>query len=115
LVVRDTYPPTRHLKQNRPGQKSRRKKWSRAPPPTRETAKLYLVWKALQLRARRADAFASGSYEPVDAGPGICAFVRGGAVLVAVPIAPGASYTAPGGFVDVLDADLGIWLLEAAA
>jgi (1->4)-alpha-D-glucan 1-alpha-D-glucosylmutase len=80
--------------------------------PTRETAKLYVIWKTLQLRARRADAFAPGSYEPVEAETGICAFMRGGTILVAVPVTPTARFTPPGGFVDLLDADLGIWLLE---
>jgi (1->4)-alpha-D-glucan 1-alpha-D-glucosylmutase len=47
--------------------------------------KLFLIWRALDLRARRPDAFA-GAYEPVDAGPGVCAFVRGGEVLVVVPV-----------------------------
>jgi (1->4)-alpha-D-glucan 1-alpha-D-glucosylmutase len=53
--------------------------------PTEETKKLYLTWKTLELRARRPEAFA-GSYEPVDLGPEVCAFVRGGEVLVVVPI-----------------------------
>jgi (1->4)-alpha-D-glucan 1-alpha-D-glucosylmutase len=48
------------------------------PPP-----KLDLIRRALALRARRPDAFA-GSYEPLEAGPDACAFVRGGEVLVAV-------------------------------
>jgi (1->4)-alpha-D-glucan 1-alpha-D-glucosylmutase len=33
-----------------------------------------------------------GDYEPVDAGPDVCAFTRGGRHLVAVPVRPGASY-----------------------
>jgi (1->4)-alpha-D-glucan 1-alpha-D-glucosylmutase len=53
--------------------------------PTGETEKLYLTWKTLELRARRPEAFA-GSYGPVDLGPEVCAFVRGGEVLVVVPI-----------------------------
>ena len=53
--------------------------------PTEETEKLYLTWKTLELRAQRPEAFA-GSYEPVDLGPEVCAFVRGGEVLVVVPI-----------------------------
>jgi (1->4)-alpha-D-glucan 1-alpha-D-glucosylmutase len=49
--------------------------------------KLQLIWRALDLRARRPEAFdARGSYEPVEAGPGVCAFARGGAVLVVVPV-----------------------------
>ena len=82
-------------------------------PPRRETAKLYVIWKTLQLRARRPEPFAGG-YEPLDAaGPDVCAFTRGGDVLVAVPIRPGASFQPPAGFDDVLEgANLGLWLLE---
>jgi (1->4)-alpha-D-glucan 1-alpha-D-glucosylmutase len=80
--------------------------------PTRETAKLYLIWKTLALRARRPELF-EGSYEPLDAGPDVCAFTRGGDVLVAVALRPGATFEPPAGFTDVLDgADLGVWLLE---
>jgi (1->4)-alpha-D-glucan 1-alpha-D-glucosylmutase len=77
--------------------------------PTEETAKLYMTSKALELRARRPEAFA-GDYEPLDLGPEVCAFVRGGAVLVAVPIRdvtppdPGAPWH------DVLGAELGVGL-----
>ncbi|HSC90094.1 MAG TPA: alpha-amylase family glycosyl hydrolase [Gaiellaceae bacterium] len=53
-------------------------------------AKLRVVREALALRGRRPEAFA-GAYEPVDAGPGICAFGRGGAVLVVVPLGPDES------------------------
>jgi (1->4)-alpha-D-glucan 1-alpha-D-glucosylmutase len=55
--------------------------------PTDETMKLFLIWRALDLRARRPDAFA-GAYEPVDAGPGVCAYLRGGEVLVVVLVRP---------------------------
>jgi (1->4)-alpha-D-glucan 1-alpha-D-glucosylmutase len=55
-------------------------------PP--EAAKLALVHRLLALRARRPEAFA-GEYEPLGAGPATCAFVRGGAVLVAVAVRPG--------------------------
>jgi (1->4)-alpha-D-glucan 1-alpha-D-glucosylmutase len=49
--------------------------------------KLDLIVRALDLRARRPEAFDErGDYEPVDAGPGVCAFVRGGAVLVVAPV-----------------------------
>ena len=48
-----------------------------------------LTQRALELRARRAEAF-EGDYEPVDLGPDVCAFTRGGEVLVAVPLRPGA-------------------------
>jgi (1->4)-alpha-D-glucan 1-alpha-D-glucosylmutase len=50
-----------------------------------ETPKLFLIWRALDLRARRPGAF-SGAYEPVDAGPGVCAYLRGGDVLAVVPV-----------------------------
>jgi (1->4)-alpha-D-glucan 1-alpha-D-glucosylmutase len=49
--------------------------------------KLFLIWRALDLRARRPDAFA-GAYAPVDAGPGVCAYLRGGEVLVVVLVRP---------------------------
>jgi (1->4)-alpha-D-glucan 1-alpha-D-glucosylmutase len=50
--------------------------------------KMFVTWKLLELRARHEDLFRDGSYEPIDAGPNICAFVRrheNDAVLVAVP------------------------------
>jgi (1->4)-alpha-D-glucan 1-alpha-D-glucosylmutase len=69
------------------------------PPP-----KLRVVREALALRARRPEAFA-GSYEPVEAGPDVCAFGRGGEVLVVVPLRPGATKDAvdAGGARDLLD------------
>ena len=57
-------------------------------PAGPEGDKLALVHRLLALRARRPEAFA-GSYEPLDAGPACCAFVRGGDVLVAVALRPG--------------------------
>jgi (1->4)-alpha-D-glucan 1-alpha-D-glucosylmutase len=54
-----------------------------------EEPKLELTQQALALRARRPEVFAGG-YEPVDLGPDVCAFTRGGEVLVAVPLRPGA-------------------------
>jgi (1->4)-alpha-D-glucan 1-alpha-D-glucosylmutase len=53
--------------------------------PTEETRKLWLIHRLLALRARRTEAFA-GSYEPVDAGPDVAAFVRGGEVFAAVTV-----------------------------
>ena len=50
--------------------------------PTRETIKLFLIERALALRARRPEAFA-GDYVPVAAGEGCCAYLRGSAVLAA--------------------------------
>jgi len=50
-----------------------------APP------KLDLIQRTLALRARRPAPFA-GSYEPLEAGEDVCAFTRGGEVLVAVAV-----------------------------
>ncbi|HVG99456.1 MAG TPA: hypothetical protein VM844_01740, partial [Miltoncostaeaceae bacterium] len=57
-------------------------------PPTRETAKLFLIHRALDLRGRRADAF-EGGYRPLDAGNDAFAFARGDAVIAAMPLRPG--------------------------
>jgi (1->4)-alpha-D-glucan 1-alpha-D-glucosylmutase len=54
-------------------------------PPVGETRKLFLILRLLGLRARRSEVFL-GSYEPVDAGDGACAFVRSGEVLVVVDV-----------------------------
>ncbi|MEJ7798448.1 MAG: malto-oligosyltrehalose synthase [Solirubrobacteraceae bacterium] len=54
--------------------------------PTRETMKLHLIERALELRARRPEAFA-GRYEPVEAGAAVIAFTRGGAGEVLVVVA----------------------------
>jgi len=54
-------------------------------PPDRTTMKLFLIWRALELRGRRPEAFAGG-YEPVDAGADVCAFMRGGDVIAIVPV-----------------------------
>ncbi|HEY6962728.1 MAG TPA: alpha-amylase family glycosyl hydrolase [Gaiellaceae bacterium] len=72
--------------------------------PDDRTAKLYVTWKTLRLRAEHAGAFA-GSYDPVDLGEGICAFTRGGEVLVAAAVRPGASPQASDGWRDVLGID----------
>ena len=50
--------------------------------PDERTRKLWLIVKALGLRAQRPEAFSSG-YEAIDAGD-VCAFTRGGDVFVAV-------------------------------
>ncbi|HSJ73706.1 MAG TPA: alpha-amylase family glycosyl hydrolase [Miltoncostaeaceae bacterium] len=47
-------------------------------PPARETAKLFLIHRALAPRARRSEAFA-GSYRALDAGEGAFAYARGDA------------------------------------
>jgi (1->4)-alpha-D-glucan 1-alpha-D-glucosylmutase len=53
--------------------------------PTRETIKLFLIHRALELRARRPEAFAGG-YTPVPAGERCCAFLRDSSVLAATAI-----------------------------
>ena len=58
----------------------------RGAAPREETRKLWLIKRALALRAHRADAF-MGAYQPLDAGRDACAFLRGrGQVLVAAVI-----------------------------
>jgi (1->4)-alpha-D-glucan 1-alpha-D-glucosylmutase len=69
--------------------------------PTAATAKLHVTATALELRARRAPAFA-GAYEPIDLGRGVCAYTRGGEVLAAVGVAPNVDPVAPDGWRDVL-------------
>jgi (1->4)-alpha-D-glucan 1-alpha-D-glucosylmutase len=54
---------------------------------TADDPKLRVTQQALALRSRRPEAF-SGSYEPVEKDD-LCAFTRGGEVLVAVPVRPG--------------------------
>jgi (1->4)-alpha-D-glucan 1-alpha-D-glucosylmutase len=73
----------------------------RGAAPDERTMKLYVTWKTLRLRAEHERAFA-GSYEPLDLGQGICAFVRGGEVLVAAGVDPDAEPVAPEGWRDVL-------------
>jgi (1->4)-alpha-D-glucan 1-alpha-D-glucosylmutase len=68
--------------------------------PTRETAKLFLIWKTLELRRQEREAFA-GSYEPVDLGPDACAFTRGGDVLVVAALRAGPTPRLPQGYRDV--------------
>jgi (1->4)-alpha-D-glucan 1-alpha-D-glucosylmutase len=65
----------------------RRVDWELRARALRDRAepKLVLTREALALRARRPEAFASG-YEPVDLGEGVCAFSRGGDVLVAAAV-----------------------------
>jgi (1->4)-alpha-D-glucan 1-alpha-D-glucosylmutase len=71
--------------------------------PTRETVKLWLIWRALGLRARRPSAF-DGAYTPVHADEGTVAFERGDSeVLVAVRVREHApEFTSPPGWRDVL-------------
>jgi (1->4)-alpha-D-glucan 1-alpha-D-glucosylmutase len=56
--------------------------------PDDESRKLFVTLRLLGLRGRRPEPFA-GSYEPLDAGPSTCAFIRGGDVLVAVAVRSG--------------------------
>jgi (1->4)-alpha-D-glucan 1-alpha-D-glucosylmutase len=57
----------------------------RGAAPSPSTMKLHVIARALELRARAEAAFA-GAYEPLSAGAGVCAFLRGGTVLVVVPV-----------------------------
>jgi maltooligosyltrehalose synthase len=61
---------------------------------------MFLTLRLLGLRARRPGPF-SGGYEPIEAGPETCAFVRGGdlVVIVATRNAPfeGTLTDLPGG------------------
>ena len=62
--------------------------------------KMFVTWKVLDLRARHADLFRDGNYEPVDGGPNIVAFTRrlgDDAVVVAVPRLA-ANLVKPGAF-----------------
>ncbi len=52
-------------------------------PPVAQTRKLFVTLRLLGLRARRPAPF-TGGYEPVEAGAGACAFLRGGELLVVV-------------------------------
>ncbi len=61
-----------------------------AAAPRRETAKMFLIHRALALRARRPEPFA-GSYRPIAAGPAAFAFARGDAVIAATPLRPGGA------------------------
>jgi (1->4)-alpha-D-glucan 1-alpha-D-glucosylmutase len=58
----------------------------RGAAPTDATRKLWLIVRALTLRAHRPDAFTAGEYAPLEAGPDACAFVRGGNVLAATAL-----------------------------
>lgn len=64
-------------------------------PPTPATSKLWLIHRALDLRARRTGAFA-GAYAPVEAGDAVCAYTRGDdEVLVVVPVREGVPGDTP--------------------
>ena len=69
--------------------------------------KLHVISRALDLRARRPEAFA-GAYAPVQAGPDVIAFTRGDGsdvlVVVELRLAPGSPLEAPPGrWRDALD------------
>jgi (1->4)-alpha-D-glucan 1-alpha-D-glucosylmutase len=69
-------------------------------PSTAETDKLFLILRLLGLRGRRPEAFLDGGYEPLEAGPDVCAFLRGDDVFVVVDTRAGAepgTVAAPGG------------------
>ena len=49
---------------------------------------MFVTWKVLEARSRHAELFRDGTYEPLDAGPNIVAFIRhhkDDAVVVVVP------------------------------
>src|SRR5436305_11434268 len=54
-------------------------------PPDGETQKMFTIVRLLGLRTRRPRAFL-GAYEPLDAGSGACAFLRGGDVVVVAAV-----------------------------
>ena len=67
-----------------------------------EPEKLRVIRETLALRARRPSPFAAG-YEPLDAGEGTCAFLRGAEVKVAVSVRGAlVDPEAPGEWRDVL-------------
>jgi (1->4)-alpha-D-glucan 1-alpha-D-glucosylmutase len=83
--------------------------------PDERTLKLYVTWKTLRLRAEREEAFA-GTYEPFDLGPDVCAFVRGGEVLVAAAVNPDAEPVTPeGGRVVVGVEGVRLWVRAKAS
>jgi len=79
-------------------------------PPVAETRKLFVTLRLLGLRARRPAPFAGG-YEPLEAGPEACAFLRGGDLLVLTALRGAPDYEGvladpPGGrWRDVLRGD----------
>ena len=55
--------------------------------PERDTIKLFLIERALALRARWPEAFA-GAYTPLEAGEACCAYLRGEGILAATAVRP---------------------------
>jgi (1->4)-alpha-D-glucan 1-alpha-D-glucosylmutase len=74
------------------------------PPRDFGERKLDLIRRALALRARRPAAF-DGAYEPLPAGPGVCAYLRGDEVLAVVPVRDfdDAALAVPGRWRSLLD------------
>jgi (1->4)-alpha-D-glucan 1-alpha-D-glucosylmutase len=60
-------------------------------PPVAQIRKLFVTLRLLGLRARRPAPFAGG-YEPLEAGPAACAFLRGGDLLVVVGVRGAPNY-----------------------
>jgi len=85
-------------------------------PPRIETRKLWLILRALELRRVREGAF-EGGYEPLPADRGVCAFLRGDDVFVAVATRqewPSAPPLPAGDWVDVLEGGLD-WVRDGLA
>jgi (1->4)-alpha-D-glucan 1-alpha-D-glucosylmutase len=61
-----------------------------------DARKLYVTWLLLQLRRSRPELF-EGTYEPVESGPDVCAFIRGGDLLVAITLRGGKPLQLPPG------------------
>ena len=95
----------------RPVDWARRRELLGAPPSDPDSRKLWVIRELLALRVRRPEAFA-GSYEPLDAGPDTVAFVRGGEVVVAVPVRGAPSFSPPAGDWREVVALAGITVLE---
>jgi (1->4)-alpha-D-glucan 1-alpha-D-glucosylmutase len=55
-------------------------------PDDHDGRKLALIHRTLALRARHETTFADGAYRPIEAGPDVCAFARGDAVVVVVAV-----------------------------
>ncbi len=79
--------------------------------PTRDTLKLWVTWKLLDLRRRRPEAFAAG-YMPLDAPPNVCAFLRGPDVAVYVALQGEPAPSLEGDWRDVLEGRLPFAVLE---
>ena len=71
------------------------------------TGKLAVIQRTLRFRAEHARTF-EGGYEPVDAGEGVCAFVRGGQVYVAAAVRPDAKVRFDGDVLGVEGLALGL-------